>query len=1010
VCGASSEKLGVKADMRNFIDGVRIKPVPPVCEKPMKLCGLERIYAFRYLHPVAVYRVNQPALANVPLFKGGGVEHWSITPPLPKGLKFERFTGVITGVCSKKIKRKQYTVTAKNWHGVVSTIVSIVVKPRLLSVSKGCACTGVVLGHSKQGGSCKRWGADKHPWCFVSKQCRTARKSQALVDHWSYCDPASQLRLLQKRKHRMEAKGYIPLSKLKGAEPPKQAHFKIRVPVELSAAEGPLGLSVSGNGNGQHTEGQCEGCMYGTRGVCHKMLTHHIDNAGVRSNKKAIICSGERFKGVCPVHYSLCRSPLGLQYVVHKADIHGDAGHELRLSRGLTKVHLRYDTPMLPLYPTTDLGAGGAVVSFAVKPALPKGVMLDSKSGVISGTPLKGANMLAYTITAANGMGNCSYTLNIRVRQNSPAPTSAPTAPPTYPEALVDKILTKKYPLGLCKKCDARKLGLPEGPCKKTVSQKVPPDPKHPNATATFKNVQVCAETSNKTEDTGKFISACPAGFRRCYYPPLALTYTLPVGASQHQQKKQQFLVRVGETLQLTPQVAGKKTRPNVGGIRFAVMPELHRGLQLDSKTGIVSGVPMQDRAQLAALNKLRDPDFRGKELVRRKCTLCSKDTAGFCQKIANKRHCVVGERGLGCPKSGTTLDAGSIQSCTITCPDQYELCTELKGEKEEYIIVASNSGGAVHTKIAITFNEPRTPAPTVSPTLAPTKTPTHSPTKPGFMVHIKTLQTQGHCRGCHEGPGGPCKRLKTYTSSSSEYSTNQVECMPYMGHGEFVGSLAAHQAQCPDLFTECTGDETYRNTLQLAPVCLCRVNLADKAYPTAGQLCKPHGANDQRSWCYVDSRCQIKESKTKHGMAWSHCNIHTQRELKAYIDRDTCGCNGEGDYDSSSGLQVGAKCWQWDTSSRGAWCYVDEKCQNSNGRRNGKYWKKCTIPAERACDCNGLTNKQKWGGRCQQWGFDPMEWCFVSKQCPLASPSQERGLHWAHCGSAMKKLSQGVG
>jgi hypothetical protein len=984
----------------------------------MKLCGLEQIYGFRYIHAHAAYHVERPISPNVPIYKGGGVEHWSISPQLPNGLKFEQFTGVITGMCFEKVKRRKYTVTAKNWHGTATTVITIAVRPKLLTVEKGCACTGVVLGHAQQGGSCQRWGADKHAWCFVSKQCRAGRKSEALVDRWAYCNPAAQKRLLLQRKQQMATKGYIPL---KGTLTPKQAHFKTKAPVELSAAEGPLGLSVSGNRNGQRTEGQCDGCMYGTRGVCHKLLSHHIDEeTGLRTNEKAVICSGEKFKGVCPVYYSLCRPPRGLQYVVRKAEIRGDPSlaNELRYHHGKTKVHLQYDTPMLPLYPTTMRETGGAVSMFTVHPALPNGVMFDAKSGVISGTPLKGADMHAYTITAGNGMGNCSYTLHVRVRENSPAPTASPTAPPTYPEALVDNILLKKYPFGLCKKCYGT---LPVGPCKKTARQKVA-NPKYPNATGTFKNVRVCAETMDKTEDHGAHISACPSGYRRCYYPPLALAFTFDASIAnspaapltsqkQKQQQQQHFVVRVGETLKLAPQVAGAKGHSRVGGIRFAVMPGLHRGLRLDPKTGVVSGVPMQDRAQLAVLEKLRNPGFRRKELVRRTCKFCSNGTVNFCQKSVDKSQCVAGERGAGCAKTGTVLEAGSTSSCTISCPKQYELCTALKGEKEEYIIVASNSGGAVHTKIAITFNEPRTPAPTGIPTISPTLAPTHSPTKPGFMVHVKALQTKDWCRGCQHGPGGPCKRTKTYTSASSGYSVNLVECRPFMGQGDFVGSLATKQGQCPDSYTMCEGvDETYSTSVHLAPVCLCRVNLADKAYPTTGQLCRPHGAKSQKNWCYVDHRCQTKEPKKQHGMAWSHCNVDTQRELKAYIDRDTCACNGKGDYNSKTGDDTGAKCWQWDSSKTGAWCYVDEKCLNSNGRRNGKYWKTCTIPPQNACDCNGLMNKQKWGSGCQKWGFDPMEWCFVSDQCPLASPSQDPGLHWAHCGNTMKKMKQGAG
>ena len=105
-----------------------------------------------------------------------------------------------------------------------------------------------------------------------------------------------------------------------------------------------------------------------------------------------------------------------------------------------------------------------------------------------------------------------------------------------------------------------------------------------------------------------------------------------------------------------------------------------------------------------------------------------------------------------------------------------------------------------------------------------------------------------------------------------------------------------------------------------------------------------------------------------------------------------------------------GGECRQWDRGVRGAWCYVGKKCQYSDGKdQDGKKWKKCRIPAEHACDCNGLKNHQKWGGSCKKWGFDTMEWCFVSDQCPLASPSKVPGMYWAHCGGAMTKITQTI-
>jgi hypothetical protein len=55
-----------------------------------------------------------------------------------------------------------------------------------------------------------------------------------------------------------------------------------------------------------------------------------------------------------------------------------------------------------PLNPTS---LGGMATSYTVSPALPAGLMLNTTSGVISGTPTAVTAARAYTITASNSGG-----------------------------------------------------------------------------------------------------------------------------------------------------------------------------------------------------------------------------------------------------------------------------------------------------------------------------------------------------------------------------------------------------------------------------------------------------------------------------------------------------------------------------------------------------------------------------------------------------------------------------
>lgn len=87
--------------------------------------------------------------------------------------------------------------------------------------------------------------------------------------------------------------------------------------------------------------------------------------------------------------------------------------------------HLSYPSPAagtvgVPLGPWVP-SVAGTVERYAVTPVLPPGVTLDSKSGVIAGTPNAETTMAPYTITASSLPGNTSFILLLTVA----APTSS---------------------------------------------------------------------------------------------------------------------------------------------------------------------------------------------------------------------------------------------------------------------------------------------------------------------------------------------------------------------------------------------------------------------------------------------------------------------------------------------------------------------------------------------------------------------------------------------------------
>jgi hypothetical protein len=111
-------------------------------------------------------------------------------------------------------------------------------------------------------------------------------------------------------------------------------------------------------------------------------------------------------------------------YLVNASGAGVHASFPLVLSVAEPPSHLSYSNPvegtvgaaLTPLVPRI----AGAVEGYAVTPALPPGVALDSKSGVIAGTPSAASTLAPYTITASSQAGNTSFIFLLAVAAPSP--------------------------------------------------------------------------------------------------------------------------------------------------------------------------------------------------------------------------------------------------------------------------------------------------------------------------------------------------------------------------------------------------------------------------------------------------------------------------------------------------------------------------------------------------------------------------------------------------------------
>jgi uncharacterized protein (DUF1800 family) len=85
------------------------------------------------------------------------------------------------------------------------------------------------------------------------------------------------------------------------------------------------------------------------------------------------------------------------------------------LAYGVTDATFEDEEPIVADYPTTFMPP---LTTFSVDPALPAGIVLDARTGVVSGTPAGTAAATTYTITASNAAGSSQATIRFDVRIN----------------------------------------------------------------------------------------------------------------------------------------------------------------------------------------------------------------------------------------------------------------------------------------------------------------------------------------------------------------------------------------------------------------------------------------------------------------------------------------------------------------------------------------------------------------------------------------------------------------
>ena len=219
-------------------------------------------------------------------------------------------------------------------------------------------------------------------------------------------------------------------------------------------------------------------------------------------------------------------------------------------------------TAMTTVTPTF---VGGTVTSWTVSPSLPAGLVLDTLTGAISGTPTAVTTSAAYTVTATNTGGSDSATLTIEVNDVAPSSLSYTSNSLTLTKGTAMTTLTPTISGGPATAWSVSP-SLPAGLTLDTSTGEISGTPTAVTTSATYTVTASNTGGSTTADITIEVNDIAPSSL--AYSPN---TFSLTKGTAM---------------TTVTPTASGG----TITG--WSVSPSLPAGLTLDASTGEISGTP----------------------------------------------------------------------------------------------------------------------------------------------------------------------------------------------------------------------------------------------------------------------------------------------------------------------------------------------------------------------------------------------------------------------------------
>jgi hypothetical protein len=365
----------------------------------------------------ASYSTNVAILPNQPSYTGGAPSSYSVSPALPAGLVLNPATGIITGTPTAAVAASNYTVTARNATDSTSAVIGISVAltifpPANLSYSLNPALytMGTVIAAnnpSYSGGVPTRFS--------VTPALPAGIRLDTLTGVISGTPTAVSA-----------ATGYTVTASNSAGSTVATLNITVRIaaPANLTYLANPVTYTV-GTPIASNTPTSGGGAPTGYSVI-------PALPAGLALNPTTGAITGTPTVVTAAANYTLTASNgTGSTTASLNITVRVAAPASITYSANPATYSVG-----VPIVNNTPAFTGGAPTGYAVNPALPPGLVLNTLTGVISGTPTAARALAAYTITASNGTGFTTATLTITV--NIILTTSISFSPPIPITLFVD--------------------------------------------------------------------------------------------------------------------------------------------------------------------------------------------------------------------------------------------------------------------------------------------------------------------------------------------------------------------------------------------------------------------------------------------------------------------------------------------------------------------------------------------------------------------------------------------